>query len=62
MWADAAKTQIALITGQVATSREIGEITFLALTHSPAILAVDTVLACELQFQSVPHGQGSLLG
>lgn len=48
MWCDAARTQIALITGQVATSRELGEITFLALTHSPSILAVDTILAYQL--------------
>lgn len=48
MWADAAKAQIMLITGQAATPREISEITFLALTHSPAIKYVDTVLAYQL--------------
>jgi hypothetical protein len=47
MWADAAKTQIFLLSGQAANADEIGQITFLALTHSPSILAVDTVLACE---------------
>lgn len=48
MWAGAAKAQIALITGQAATPRELCELTFLALTHSPSVIAVDTVMAYSL--------------
>lgn len=45
LWGSAGSAQAALLTGKAATSREVSEITFLALTHDPAVLAVDTVLA-----------------
>jgi cation diffusion facilitator family transporter len=48
MWTVAARSQIALITGRAATCRETNEITFLALTHSVAVIAVDTVCAYQV--------------
>jgi cation diffusion facilitator family transporter len=48
MWALAARAQISLIAGQAATPEQIKQITFLALMHSPAVEAVDTVLAYQL--------------
>ncbi len=51
--------QILLIAGQAATPHEISEITFLALTHDPRVVAVDTVLAysigSRLQVSSYPN-------
>ena len=45
LWGAAGVAQAALLTGKAATPRELAEITYLALTHDPAVLAVDTVLA-----------------
>jgi cation diffusion facilitator family transporter len=48
IWTEAAREQISLIAGRAATPREIAEVTFLALTHSASVLAVDTVLCYQL--------------
>lgn len=48
VWGAAAHAQVLLLVGRAATARELGEVTFLALTHSPAITAVDTVIAYQL--------------
>jgi cation diffusion facilitator family transporter len=48
VWIDAGKEQIGLLAGQGASPAELSKITFLALTHDPAVLAVDTVLAYQV--------------
>jgi cation diffusion facilitator family transporter len=48
VWIDAGKEQIGLLAGQGASPRELSEVAFLALTHHPAVLAVDTVLGYQV--------------
>jgi divalent metal cation (Fe/Co/Zn/Cd) transporter len=48
MWTEAAGQQVSLISGRAALPREVGELTFLALTHDARVVAVDTVLAYQL--------------
>ena len=48
LWLEAAGGQVSLIAGRVATPREVGELTFVALTHDARVVAVDTVLAYQL--------------
>ena len=48
MWGNAAREQVGLIASQAASREQLCQLTYVAMTHSPSIVAVDTVLAYQV--------------